>query len=63
VDVSIVRRDMGNDSCNFIIGSISLNNNGIIRVEMHKDGCCGKGMFEGPEHHDMVETPYEGVSL
>ena len=59
VDVPIVRGDLGDNSCNRIIGSVSLNNNWIIRVEMCQDRCCGKDMFEGPECLDVVGAPYE----
>jgi len=59
VDVTILRGDLGDDSCNSIIGSISFNNNWIIRVEMRQDGCRGEGMFEGFEHLCMIGTPGE----
>ena len=59
VDVSIVGGDLGNDSCNGIIRSISFNNNGIISVEMRQNGCCGEGMFEGSERLHMIGTPGE----
>jgi len=59
VDIPIVRGDLGDNSCNHIIRSISFNNNQIIRVEMCQDRCLGNGVFEGPERLDVVRAPYE----
>ena len=63
MDVPILGGDLGYDCSNHIIGSISFNNNWIIRVEMFQDGCHGKGMFEGSECLGVVRTPYEGGVL
>src|SRR5882672_8973653 len=57
MDVTIIRGNLGDDSCNRIIGSISFNNNGIIRVEMRQYGCRGEGTFEGSERLGLIGTP------
>src|SRR5882672_1365533 len=59
VNVTILGRDLGDDCCNRIIGSVSFNNNWIIRVEMCQDGCRGEGVFEGFERLHMIGTPGE----
>jgi len=38
---------------------VSFNNNGIIRVEMHQDGCLGEGSFEGLKCLGVVRAPGE----
>src|SRR5882672_192655 len=57
VDVTIIRGNLGDDSCNSIIGSISFNNNGIMRVEMCQYGCRGEGRFEGSERLRLIGIP------
>ena len=63
VEVTIVGRNLGDDCCDRIVRSISLNHNGIIRVEMHQNGCLCKGMFEGLKCHSVVGTPDEWCVL
>src|SRR5882724_5474514 len=57
VDVPIVGRDLGDDRSDRIVRSVSLNNDGIIRVEMRQDGCLCKGVFEGLEGRSVIRTP------
>ena len=59
MDVTIVRGDLGDDFSNHVVRSISLNNNGIIRVEMCQDGCLGKSFFECVECLGVVGAPGE----
>ena len=47
------------DRCDCIVRSISFNNNGIVRVEMHQDGCLGEGSLEGLECFSVVRPPGE----
>jgi len=53
----------GDDLCDRIVRSISLNNDGIIRVEMRQDGCLCEGMFEGLKGCSVVGTQVNGMSL
>ena len=59
MDVANVRGDLGDECCNCIVRSISFNDNRIIRVEMHQDGCLGKGCFEGFERLGVIRAPGE----
>ena len=59
MDVTIIRRDLGNDCCNCIVRSISFNNNGIIGVEMRQDRGLSKGLFKCVECLGVVGTPDE----
>ena len=59
MDVPIIGGDLGDDCCNHIIGSISFNNNCIIRVEMRQNGCHGEGVFEGSKHLHIIGAPGE----
>jgi len=61
VDVTIIRGDLGDDFCDCIVRSVSFNNNGIIRVEMHQDRSWMKAvlrvsnalMWSGPQMKGM----------
>jgi len=59
VDVTIIGGDLEDDYCNCIVRSVCFNNNGIIRVEMHQDGCLCKDVFEGLKCLGVVGTPGE----
>jgi len=59
VDVTIVGGDLGDDRCNHIVRSISFDNDGIVGVEMHQDGCLGKGCLEGLKCLGVVRAPGE----
>jgi len=50
----IVGGDLGDDRSDCIVRSISLNDNGVVRVEMHQDGGLCEGRFEG------LQTPWCG---
>src|SRR5882724_1131057 len=63
VEVAIVGRDLGDDCCDRIVRSVSLNNDGIIRVEMCQDGCLCEGVFEGLKGLSVVGTPGEWCVL
>jgi len=45
LDVTLIRGDLGNDHCDCIVRSVSLNNDGIVRVECIKWGL-GEGSLE-----------------
>src|SRR5882724_565466 len=59
VDVAIIRGDLGDDRNDHIVRSISLNNNRVVRVEMHQDGGLGEGSLEGFERLGVVRAPSE----
>ena len=59
VNVTVIGVDLADDCCNRIVRSVSLNDNRIIRVEMHQDGCLGEGVFEGLECLGVVRAPCE----
>src|SRR5882724_5220579 len=59
VDVTIIRGDLGDDHGDRIVRSVSLNNNRIVRVEMHQDGGLGEGSLEGLECLGVVGAPSE----
>ena len=59
MDVTIIRGYLGDDGCNCTVGSVSFNNNRMIRVQMRQDGCHGEGVFEGSECLHMIGTPGE----
>src|SRR5882724_5735023 len=59
VDVTIVRGDLGDDRCDRIVRSVSLNNNGVVRVEMRQDGGLCEGRFEGFKCLGVVGAPDE----
>src|SRR5882724_5319627 len=59
VDVAIIRGDLGDDSSDRIVRSVSFNNNRIVRVEMCQDGGLGEGGLEGFECLGVVGAPSE----
>jgi len=59
MDFPIIGQDLGDDCYNCIVRSISFNDNGIIRVEMHQDGCLGEGVFEALECLGVIRAPGE----
>src|SRR5882724_8599901 len=64
VDVAIVGRDLGDDRSNCIVRSVSLNHNGVVRVEMRQDGGLCEGRFEGFKRLGVGGAPDEwGILL
>src|SRR5882724_11256416 len=64
VDVAIVGGDLGDDRSNCIVRSISLNDNGVVRVEMRQDRGLCEGRFEGFKCFGVVGAPDEwGILL
>src|SRR5882724_10228173 len=59
VDVAIVGGDLGDDHSNCIVRRVSLNHNGVVRVEMHQDGGLCEGRFEGFKRLGVVRAPDE----
>src|SRR5882724_10625787 len=59
VDVAIIGGDLGDDHCDSIVRSVSFNNNWVIGVEVHQDGCLGKGCFERFERLGVIGAPGE----
>src|SRR5882724_11281783 len=59
VDVAIVGGDLGDDCSDCIVRSVSLNNNGVVRVEMRQDGGLCEGRFEGFKRLGVVGAPDE----
>src|SRR5882724_1556160 len=59
VDVAIVRGDLGDDRSNCIVRRVSLNHNGVVRVEMHQDRGLGEGSLEGFKCPGVVRAPSE----
>src|SRR5882724_6636289 len=50
---------VGDDRSNRIVRSVSLNNNGVVRVEMCQDGGLCEGRFEGFKCLGVVGAPDE----
>src|SRR5882724_4040916 len=64
VDVAIVGGDLGDDHSDRIVRSVSLNHNGVVRVEMCQDGGLCEGRFEGFKRLGVVGAPDEqGILL
>src|SRR5882724_4310623 len=59
VDVAIVGGDLGDDRSNCIVRHVSLNHNGVVRVEMRQDGGLCEGRFEGFKRLGVVGAPDE----
>src|SRR5882724_1290596 len=59
VDVAIVGGDLGYDCRNCIVRSVSLNHNGVVRVEMRQDGGLCEGRFKGFKRLGVVRAPDE----
>src|SRR5882724_1311388 len=59
VDVAIVGGDLGDDRSDCIVRSVSLNDNGVVRVEMRQDGGLCEGRFEGFKCLGVVGAPDE----
>src|SRR5882724_1979832 len=59
VDVTIIGGDLGDDRSDCIVRSVSLNDNGVVRVEMRQDRGLCEGCFKGFKRFGVVGAPDE----